>query len=101
MNDLIGSIVSAVVLMIVALFGGAAVALKLSRPKREADETAFVEKETNLENANPHDLLAGSPIADDHRARTDALILAARKRIRDRARGVVSGNAGDGTPSGG
>ena len=105
----VGFLILAAVFLIVGAFAGGAVVLKIFRPKHTAadrgpsipaPEAAFIQKETQLENTDPRDLLDSAPGAADHRARTDAIAESVRKRIRDRSRSAVSGKPRDGIAPG-
>lgn len=90
------------------LFGLGAVFLNLSRRREDyAAESAESEplplpeklqKEANLENQSPADIVAASPDPASHEQRKQELADAVRERIRDRVREAVSRGSGAGTP---
>ncbi|MDR1420644.1 MAG: hypothetical protein LBI86_09740 [Treponema sp.] len=95
------AVLSLAAFVIGAVSGGVLV-FSLSRSRKESSggDARFLAQEDHLDETDPHTLVVQSPRPDDLRGRESFLAESARKRIRDRARRVLSG--GNGTePDGG
>ena len=102
-----GVVVGVLLLLGMCLFGVGAVILGLERTSRryrsrEQDRVDQVlEQEEKLEKLDANTVLCTSARSEEHSRRADELVAGARKRIRDRAREVVSreSSASDATGS--
>jgi hypothetical protein len=89
------AVLAAVAFVIGALSGGALV-FSFYKSRAVGTPDAVLNQEEGLEKTDPHTLVSQSLRADDLRGRESSLVAAARKRIRDKARGAISGNDGTG-----
>jgi len=100
MMEFIAAAVASLFILLIMVFGAGALIINLYAIKKSPSpvDPEILQKEEHLESANPADLIAGSPRADELERQSDELANAVRQRIRDRTRQAVSGQSGAGTP---
>ena len=90
MSALVTGLVAGLIIAGLIIFGIGAAYLNLSRRRDNPASPDELQKEAQLEDTNPADLIAHSPDPAAIERRSDALADAVRKRIRDRAGQAVS-----------
>ncbi len=108
--NVVGVVLWVLFLLLFLLVMGGAVLLGLERSNRryaakskeqEGSVEAFVRKEEGLAERDAASIMRDAPRAGERRRRSDELAEGARKRIRHRARSVLSGDSGAGGAAGG
>lgn len=97
MSALVTGLVAGLIIAGVIIFGIGAAYLNLTKRRNNPVLPDVLQKEDQLEDTNPSDIVAHSPDPVAHERRADELADAVRKRIRDRAGQAVSGESRAGT----